>query len=63
MPFIKMELDSASKEQKKELIEKVTADCSSILNMDPASFLVLIKENSTDNWGLGGTQVTELLNK
>ena len=34
---------------------------SEILGVDAAYFYVLIKENETDNWGIGGETLTKFL--
>ena len=61
MPFIQVETASATKEQKQELIAELTDAASRIMGIDAEAFYVLIKENSTDNWGLGGRVLTDVL--
>ena len=61
MPFIKVETASATKEQKQALIAELTDAASRIMGIDAEAFYVLIKENSTDNWGLGGRVLTDVL--
>ena len=61
MPFIQVETASATKEQKQALIAELTDAASRIMRIDAEAFYVLIKENSTDNWGLGGRVLTDVL--
>ena len=61
MPFIQMEAGTVSQEQKQKLVAEFTQTASRILGVDAAAFYVLIKENSTDNWGVGGMVLTERL--
>lgn len=61
MPFIQVETASATKEQKQVLIAELTDAASRIMGIDAEAFYVLIKENSTDNWGLGGRVLTDVL--
>lgn len=61
MPIIKIEADNPTKEQKQALISELTDTASRILNIKSESFFVLIKENDTDNWGIGGKMLTNIL--
>ena len=61
MPFIKIEAGVVNKEQKEKLIKEITKAASRILDVKEAAFYVLVKENSTDNWGVGGKVLTDLL--
>ena len=61
MPFTQVETASATKEQKQALIAELTDAASRIMGIDAEAFYVLIKENSTDNWGLGGRVLTDVL--
>ena len=61
MPFIQVETASATKEQKQALIAELTDAASRSMGIDAEAFYVLIKENSTDNWGLGGRVLTDVL--
>ena len=61
MPFIKIEAAAVSKEQKEKLIREVTKSASQVLGIKEETFLVLIKENNTDNWGVGGKVLTDIL--
>ena len=61
MPFISVETAHATKEQKEKLVEELTKTASNILGVDEKAFYVLIKENDTDNWGVGGKTLTKLM--
>ncbi|MBA2351662.1 MAG: 4-oxalocrotonate tautomerase family protein [Burkholderiales bacterium] len=62
MPYINIKItdEGVTKAQKAELIEGVTALLQRVLNKNPATTVVVIDEVNTDNWGIGGEQVTEL---
>ncbi|MEO8405164.1 MAG: 4-oxalocrotonate tautomerase family protein [Chitinophagaceae bacterium] len=61
MPFVNIQItkDGVTKEQKAELIKGVTDLLKNVLNKDPNTTFVIIDEVDTDNWGVGGEQVTE----
>ena len=61
MPFIKLEGGKIDKEKKEELISELTRAASETLGIPKEAFTVLIKENDTDNWGLGGKVLTKVL--
>ena len=61
MPIITYECAHATKEQKDAIIEKLTKTASAITSIPEASFTVLIKEFPTDNWGIGGTSLEQIL--
>lgn len=65
MPFINIKItkDSATPEQKAELISGVTQLLKDKLNKNPATTVVIIDEVDTDNWGIGGEQVTARMTK
>lgn len=60
MPYvnIKVTREGVTSEQKAELIEGVTELLQRVLNKNPATTMVVIDEVETDNWGIGGEQVT-----
>lgn len=60
MPYvnIKVTKDGVTSEQKAELIKGVTDLLQKILNKNPQTTVVVIDEVDTDNWGIGGQQVT-----
>lgn len=62
MPFVQIDVtrDGVTKEQKKELILGVTQLLKDVLDKDFNLTNVIIREVETDNWGLGGRQVTEI---
>lgn len=62
MPYIKIEVtrEGITKEQKQKLIRGATQLMIDVLQKDPKSTHVTIDEIDTDNWGVGGEQVTEL---
>lgn len=62
MPYINIKItdEGVTKAQKAELIEGVTTLLQRVLNKNPATTVVVIDEVNTDNWGIGGEQVTEL---
>lgn len=62
MPFVQIDItrDGVTKEEKQALITGVTQLLREVLNKDPKLTHVIIREVETDNWGLGGEQVTEL---
>lgn len=65
MPYIKIEVtrDGVTKEQKQKLIKGVTQLLVDVLNKDPQLTHIVINEVDTDNWGVGGEQVTEIRKK
>ncbi|MBS1755082.1 MAG: 4-oxalocrotonate tautomerase family protein [Ferruginibacter sp.] len=62
MPFVQIDVtrDGVTKEQKQELILGVTKLLKEVLDKDFHLTHVIIREVETDNWGLGGEQVTEI---
>jgi 4-oxalocrotonate tautomerase len=60
MPFIKIEAGKMNRETKEKLISGLTKTASEILGVPEEAFTVLIKENETDNWGLGGKMLTKI---
>ena len=59
MPLISIDAVYPTKEQKEQLITELTKSASKILGVDEKFFYVLIKENDTDNWGVGGKTLTQ----
>lgn len=61
MPYVNIKItkDGATTEQKQELIAGITALLQTVLNKNPATTMVIIDEVDTDNWGIGGEQVTQ----
>lgn len=62
MPVIHVELtrEDVTREQKQELIKQITAVFTTVLNKYPRLTHVVIREIDTDNWGVGGEQVSVL---
>ncbi len=63
MPYIKIEVtrEGVTKEQKQKLIKGVTQLLVDVLNKDPQLTHIVIDEVETDNWGVAGEQLTEVL--
>ena len=62
MPFVNIKItkEGATKAQKERLIAGVTELLVNVLGKNPATTVVVIDEVETDNWGIGGKQVSEL---
>ena len=59
MPFISVQLAGAiTKEQKQQIIKEMTDVLVRVLDKNPATTMVKIEEQDTDNWGVGGETVT-----
>ena len=63
MPHIQVEIGMATREQKEKLIQALTKSAREVLGVNESSLYVLIKENSLDNWGVGGKMLSEALKK
>jgi 4-oxalocrotonate tautomerase len=62
MPYvnIKVTKEGVTSEQKARLIKGATELLKEVLGKDPKTTFVVIDEVDTDNWGVGGEQVTEI---
>ncbi len=61
MPYISVESGALTSEQKKELIERLTATASEITHIPAQFFTVTIKEQLPDeNFGIGGKSIDEI---
>jgi 4-oxalocrotonate tautomerase len=60
MPFIKIEAGKMNQETKEKLIRGVTKAASENLGIPEEAFTILLKENETDNWGVGGKVLTKI---
>jgi 4-oxalocrotonate tautomerase len=60
MPVIEITIGKSSREQKKALIERLTADAIEVTKIPPNEFTVLIRELDGDNIGRAGKTLTEL---
>lgn len=60
MPYVNIKVtnDGVTSQQKAELIKGVTELLQKVLNKNPETTVVVIDEVETDNWGIGGQQVT-----
>ena len=65
MPYINIKItkEGATKAQKEKLIKGATDLLVEVLGKNPATTVVVIEEVDTDNWGIGGLQVTEIRKK
>ncbi len=61
MPFIQMYLmEGRTEEQKKAVIQEVTATVCKVLAVPAANVRVWIHDMPTTNWGIGGVTAKEL---
>ncbi len=62
MPYVNIKItnENVTPEKKVKLIEGVTQLLVDVLGKNPATTVVVIDEVNTDNWGIGGTCVTEI---
>ena len=60
MPYVNIKItrEGATPAQKAELIKGVTDLLVRVLDKNPATTVVVIDEDDTDNWGVGGESVT-----
>jgi 4-oxalocrotonate tautomerase len=65
MPYVNIKItdDGVTSEQKLALIQGVTDLLQKVLNKNPARTVVVIDEVNTDNWGVGGEQITTIRKK
>ena len=63
MPLITVESGKLTKEQKAELIKKITETASEIMNIPDDFFFVSIKELSDENIGIGGKTIDKIKNE
>ncbi len=61
MPYVNIKItnEGVTSEQKKQLIEGATNLLKEVLGKNPQTTVVVIDEVETDNWGIGGEQVTD----
>ncbi len=60
MPYISIESGKLTAEQKKQLIERLTATASEITHIPEQFFTVTIKEIPDENFGIGGKSIDEI---
>ena len=60
MPYVNIRVtkEGVTSEQKARLIKGVTDLLKDVLGKDPKTTSVVIDEIDTDNWGVGGEQIT-----
>ena len=60
MPYVNIRItdEGVTKEQKRRLIQGATQLLVDVLGKNPSTTVVVIDEVDTDNWGIGGKQVT-----
>jgi 4-oxalocrotonate tautomerase len=61
MPYVNVKItrEGATREQKAEVIRRMTQVLVDVLGKNPETTVVVIDEADTDNWGIGGVSVTE----
>ena len=57
MPYITVEGGKLTKEQKEELIERMTAVASEVMHIPSEFFCMTVKELSDENIGIGGKTI------
>jgi len=62
MPYVNIRVtrEGVTPEQKSRLIKGTTDLLKEVLGKDPKTTFVVIDEVDTDNWGVGGEQVTAI---
>jgi len=62
MPYVNIRVtrEGVTSEQKARLIKGATELLKEVLGKEPHTTFVVIDEVYTDNWGVGGEQVTEI---
>ena len=60
MPYVNIKItdEGVTQEQKLALIKGVTTLLETVLHKNPKTTVVVIDEVNTDNWGIGGENVT-----
>ncbi|KAB0491133.1 tautomerase family protein [Pseudomonas vancouverensis] len=62
MPFVNVRVTPGiTREQKAEVIREITDTLQRVLGKDPSLTHIVIDEVNPDNWGHGGSTVTQLL--
>lgn len=62
MPYVNIKItdEQVNRQQKEELVKRVTRALVDVLNKNPQTTMVVIDEVSTDNWGIGGRLVSDV---
>lgn len=63
MPIITVECVAMSRETKEKFIQEITAKASEITNIRPEAFTIIFHENGSDNFGVGGKMLSEIMNQ
>ncbi len=63
MPIITLEMGPLSTEQKEKLIVSFTRDVCEVTGMPPEAMVVLIRELSRENMGVGGQQLSTMIGR
>lgn len=61
MPVITVECSAMDRETKALLIRELTAKASEVTKISPQAFTIVIHENGSDNIGVGGKVLTEIM--
>ena len=61
MPLITIEAPAMDNETKAKLIQELTAKASEVIKLPAQAFTIIIHENSSDNVGVGGKVLTDLI--
>lgn len=61
MPYVNVQItrEGATREQKAEVIRRITETLVQVLGKEPATTFVVIEEVALEDWGVGGLQVDE----
>lgn len=59
MPVITVEAGKLNKEQKSKLVKDLTVSAANIMNVPEEAFIVLLKENESENMGAGGKLLSD----
>jgi 4-oxalocrotonate tautomerase len=60
MPVVQIYMYSGrSKEQKKELVERISRDFEEVIGVKPGSLNILFHDMDKENWGIRGTLASE----
>lgn len=65
MPYINVKItkDGVTKEQKKQIVEKMTNTLVNVLDKKPEHIHIVIDEVELENWGFAGMLTTEYRKK
>jgi 4-oxalocrotonate tautomerase len=65
MPYVNVKITKTgvSVEQKKQIVEEITATLVNVLNKKPEHIHIVIDEIDTENWGFAGMLTSEYLQK